>query len=68
MLCRLVNALKPGAVGKIASGTMPFKQMENIAQYLRACSALGVPAFETFQVRMRCLKPHPSVFSLTPRG
>jgi hypothetical protein len=28
---------------------MPFKQMENIGNYLSACSALGVPAFESFQ-------------------
>jgi hypothetical protein len=48
-LCRLVNILKPGSVGKVAAGCMPFKQMENIAQYLNASSALGVPAFESFQ-------------------
>ena len=49
VLCRLVNTLKPGSVKKIGSGSMPFKQMENISQYVSACSALGVPAFETFQ-------------------
>ena len=49
VLCRLVNTLKPGSVKKIAAGSMPFKQMENISQYVSACSALGVPAFETFQ-------------------
>jgi hypothetical protein len=48
-LCRLANKIKPGSVGKVATGSMPFKQMENICQYLNASSALGVPAFESFQ-------------------
>mmetsp|Transcript_5393 Transcript_5393/g.9042 ORF Transcript_5393/g.9042 Transcript_5393/m.9042 type:complete len:158 (-) Transcript_5393:241-714(-) len=28
---------------------MPFKQMENIAAYLEACTKLGVPAYDSFQ-------------------
>mmetsp|Transcript_6279 Transcript_6279/g.17601 ORF Transcript_6279/g.17601 Transcript_6279/m.17601 type:complete len:463 (-) Transcript_6279:376-1764(-) len=49
VLCRLINVLKPGAVPKITTTKMPFKQMENISAYLQASSALGVPAFESFQ-------------------
>ena len=28
---------------------MPFKQMENISNYLQACNALGVPTYDQFQ-------------------
>jgi hypothetical protein len=49
VLCRLANKIKPGSVGKISAMKMPFKQMENIGNYLSACSALGMPAFESFQ-------------------
>ena len=28
---------------------MPFKQMENVSNYVEACSALGVPAQDLFQ-------------------
>ena len=49
-LCELVNCVRPGSVGRVArASTKPFQQMENIAQYLDACAALGVPAHELFQ-------------------
>ncbi|KAK6035729.1 hypothetical protein COOONC_26766, partial [Cooperia oncophora] len=34
LLCRLANSLQPGAVKKINSSAMAFKQMENIAFFL----------------------------------
>jgi len=49
VLCRLANKIKPGVVAKISAMKMPFKQMENIANYLNACTALGMPTFESFQ-------------------
>ena len=48
LLCELINHVKPGAVKQVAASTMPFKQMENIAHYLDACAALGVPAHDLF--------------------
>ena len=48
VLCNLVNKVQPGSVAKIASSSMPFKQMENIGAYLDACRKYGVPAQDTF--------------------
>ena len=47
-LCELVNTIRPESVKKIARSKKPFQQMENIAAYLKACSHLGVPAFDAF--------------------
>ena len=49
VLCALVNALKPGVCKKPSTMKMAFQQMENIAKYLEACSALGVPKHDLFQ-------------------
>lgn len=47
--CRLANRIKPGSVPRINDpATMPFKKMENIANYLKAVRALGVKEFEMF--------------------
>eukprot|EP01086_Lenisia_limosa_P013222 TRINITY_DN42136_c0_g1_i1.p1 TRINITY_DN42136_c0_g1~~TRINITY_DN42136_c0_g1_i1.p1 ORF type:complete len:165 (+),score=76.74 TRINITY_DN42136_c0_g1_i1:206-700(+) len=48
-LCTVMNTCKPGAIKKINKMKMPFMQMENISNYLTACTALGVPAPELFQ-------------------
>jgi len=37
VLCNLMNKVKPNAVPKINDSTMPFKQMENISNFLKAC-------------------------------
>ncbi|KHJ91842.1 hypothetical protein OESDEN_08280 [Oesophagostomum dentatum] len=34
LLCRLANSLQPGAVKKVNTSAMAFKQMENIAFFL----------------------------------
>lgn len=47
-LCKLVNAIKPGSVGKIQDSKMPFVQRENITAYLDACRRLGVPDHDQF--------------------
>lgn len=49
LLCELMNRVQPGAVKKISSSATPFKQMENVAHYVQACAALGVPAQDLFQ-------------------
>lgn len=48
LLCALVNVLRPGAVGRVSSHNAPFQHRENIAQFLAAASALGVPDNELF--------------------
>jgi hypothetical protein len=41
--------IKPGSVPRINDpATMPFKKMENIANYLKAARALGMKEFEMF--------------------
>ena len=49
VLCNLVNAIQPGVCPKPSKMAMPFKQMENIGNYLAACTKLGVPANDAFQ-------------------
>ena len=49
LLCQLINAIKPGTIARIESSNMPFKQMENISAYLRACRTLGVLEYELFE-------------------
>ena len=48
-LCLLINAIKPGAVRKVNESRMPFKQMENISNFLRACRAVGVAEHSLFE-------------------
>ena len=48
-ICRLINKIKPGSVPKINDpATMPFKKMENIANFLKATRVLGMKEFEMF--------------------
>ncbi|GBG30485.1 Calponin-1 [Hondaea fermentalgiana] len=49
ILCKAMNAVKPGVIKKIHESSMPFKQMENIQSFLRACrSELGMAEFDLF--------------------
>ncbi|CAK9017219.1 Calponin-3 (Calponin [Durusdinium trenchii] len=49
ILCKAMNAVKPGAIAKINESKMPFKQMENIANFLKACrSELGMAEHNLF--------------------
>ncbi|KHJ47572.1 hypothetical protein D918_01727 [Trichuris suis] len=49
VLCKLANALQPGAIRKINETKMAFKQMENINNFLNfAESVVGVPKSESF--------------------
>lgn len=47
-LCKLINSIMPGAIPKIQSSNMPFRQMENINSFLSAIEKWGVPKFELF--------------------
>ena len=48
ILCNAINAIKPKAVKRINKSKMPFKQMENISNFIKACRALGVPEHGLF--------------------
>jgi len=49
-LCNLANALHPGAVKKINTSTMAFKEMENVNFFLDFITKVaGLPKNETFQ-------------------
>lgn len=49
ILCTLMNAIKPGLVGKIQNSPMPFKQMENVTSFIKACRSVGVAEFDLFE-------------------
>ncbi|CAN0316678.1 unnamed protein product [Ectocarpus sp. 8 AP-2014] len=49
VICKLVNTIKPGAVRKINESRMPFKQMENISNFLKSCRAMGVAEHSLFE-------------------
>jgi hypothetical protein len=48
-LCEVLNAIRPGAIRKIETSAMPFKQMENISNFLKGCRAFGVPEYDLFE-------------------
>lgn len=48
-LCRLINAIKPGAIPKIETSCSPFKQMANISAFLQACRKIGVREHTLFE-------------------
>lgn len=48
VLCEVLNAIKPGTIRKINDSVMPFKQMENITNFLRAIRPLGVAETDVF--------------------
>lgn len=49
-LCKLVNIIMPGCCKKPSPSPAPFKQMENIGNYLAACTEkIGVPVTASFQ-------------------
>lgn len=48
-LCLLINAIRPGSVRRVNDSKTPFKQMENISNFLKACRAVGVPEYSLFE-------------------
>jgi hypothetical protein len=49
VLCQLANAIRPGCCAKPSAMSAPFKQMENIGNYVAACESLGVRKDDSFQ-------------------
>ena len=48
LLCKLANSLQPGAIKKVNTSAMPFKQMENISFFLQWAEQ-HLPKHEVFQ-------------------
>eukprot|EP01103_Thecamoeba_quadrilineata_P011343 TRINITY_DN2687_c0_g1_i1.p1 TRINITY_DN2687_c0_g1~~TRINITY_DN2687_c0_g1_i1.p1 ORF type:complete len:1007 (+),score=188.05 TRINITY_DN2687_c0_g1_i1:223-3021(+) len=48
ILCKVLNAIKPGTVSKIYEGPIHFKQMENINSFLEGCKRIGMPENNLF--------------------
>lgn len=48
-LCELMNAIKPGLIRRINKSTIPFKQMENVSNFIKGCRTVGVPEYSLFE-------------------
>ena len=46
---RLFNKFASNAIPRINKTSLPFKQMENISNYLKACEKVGLSERERFQ-------------------
>jgi len=42
VLCKAINGMKPGAIGKINTYNSDFRRMENIDNFLKVCTQAGV--------------------------
>jgi len=51
LLCRLVNAIQPGAVPTPKPSDLAFKQLSNITSFTRACQKLGLQKRECFDAQ-----------------
>lgn len=50
VLCAVVNAIHPGVVPRVeTTSKTPFKLMENVSSFLRACRKIGVNEFDLFE-------------------
>ncbi|KAI9203596.1 calponin domain-containing protein [Polychytrium aggregatum] len=49
LLCKLVNAIQKETTVKFNTSKMPFKQMENINNFLQVAEKIGVPKGDLFQ-------------------
>jgi len=48
ILCKLANSIRPGIIPSINSKKMPFLEMENVGNYIKACTTLGLPSAYNF--------------------
>jgi len=48
LLCQLLNKLQPNSISRINTSKMPFKEMENVDAYIKACATVGVPSQYSF--------------------
>ena len=46
---RLINKIVPSKIKKISTNNIPFKLMENIEMFTKACKDYGLTDAETFQ-------------------
>eukprot|EP00339_Tiarina_fusa_P001689 CAMPEP_0116999016 /NCGR_PEP_ID=MMETSP0472-20121206/1886_1 /TAXON_ID=693140 ORGANISM="Tiarina fusus, Strain LIS" /NCGR_SAMPLE_ID=MMETSP0472 /ASSEMBLY_ACC=CAM_ASM_000603 /LENGTH=550 /DNA_ID=CAMNT_0004698343 /DNA_START=38 /DNA_END=1686 /DNA_ORIENTATION=+ len=49
VLCRLMNKFIPGVIKRVNVSKLPFKQMENISNYVNICEKIGLSESERFQ-------------------
>lgn len=49
VLCQLANKIQPQIVPSIYEGSLPYRQMENIGWYIKACQQLGLRDEELFE-------------------
>lgn len=50
VLCNLMNEILPNSCKLSRNKNLPFHQMENINQFIRAARQLGVPDYENFEL------------------
>uniref|UniRef100_A0A7S4W504 Calponin-homology (CH) domain-containing protein n=1 Tax=Alexandrium monilatum TaxID=311494 RepID=A0A7S4W504_9DINO len=48
VLCAVANAIRPGAIKRVSTSPVPFKQMENITMFMNEARELGVPESAMF--------------------
>lgn len=51
LLCKVINAFRPGLISRINTAHAPFPEMENITAFLAACRALGVAEYSLFDTK-----------------
>jgi hypothetical protein len=48
LLCKAINVIQPKSVKKIYTGSMKFKQMENVTAFIKSARKYGVPEYQLF--------------------
>jgi len=51
VLCTALNKIKANSIPTINKSTMPFKQMENVANYLAVCKSWGMKSSDLFMTK-----------------
>jgi hypothetical protein len=49
ILCKFMNKIAPNKIPRVNTMQVAFKQMENIANYLKACAQIGLTEVECFE-------------------
>lgn len=50
ILCSAANKIHPGVVRRVETKSkMPFKLMENVSNFIKACRTMGVNEFDLFE-------------------
>ncbi|CAJ1408210.1 unnamed protein product [Effrenium voratum] len=48
VVCKVANSIQPGIIPAVNASKMPFKQMENVTAFIKACRSLGVLEKDVF--------------------